>query len=321
MTASDRSYPHAQRPRSAGPSGIDWTSAASDCPACGRSLLSPDLPATPLLSRRTHAALAAAALALSSTAPAVVLAAEPHQHHRSHAGLNDSDPVDPVVEAPGDDDAGSAPGDADPEPTAPDPDVPDPETSPAPNPVAQEPVGAPDEPDNPVDSEADPPPADDAEPSPEPPVMPPEGGSAPPPPTADQSGGNITPPVAGIAPDRSRPQRHAVYMAGAARSHRSSRISAPTRTSAAAPSRTITRSVASGAATALPRAGRAQRGDRSHVVRPGESLWSIASDVLGGRVSTARIAAEVQRLWELNGQHIGTGDPDLLPAGTRLTLR
>ena len=59
----------------------------------------------------------------------------------------------------------------------------------------------------------------------------------------------------------------------------------------------------------------------THVARAGESLWSIARDMLGGTASTAQIAREVNRLWELNQDRIGTGDPDLLMVGTRLTLR
>ena len=66
---------------------------------------------------------------------------------------------------------------------------------------------------------------------------------------------------------------------------------------------------------------RADPSDRFHVVLPGESLWSIARDLLGRDASTARIAREVNRLWELNRTRIGTGDPDLLMAGTRLRLR
>ena len=34
----------------------------------------------------------------------------------------------------------------------------------------------------------------------------------------------------------------------------------------------------------------------------------------------ARVAREVNRLWTLNSERIGTGDPDLLMVGTRLTL-
>jgi LysM repeat protein len=58
-----------------------------------------------------------------------------------------------------------------------------------------------------------------------------------------------------------------------------------------------------------------------HVVRPGESLWSIAKRLLAPDATAARIAREVSRLWELNGDRIATGDPDLLIVGTRLRLR
>ncbi len=57
------------------------------------------------------------------------------------------------------------------------------------------------------------------------------------------------------------------------------------------------------------------------MVQRGESLWSIASDLLGHQASPARIAREVNRLWKLNSSRIGTGTPDLLMVGTRLTLR
>jgi len=59
---------------------------------------------------------------------------------------------------------------------------------------------------------------------------------------------------------------------------------------------------------------------RFHVVEPGESLWSIATDLLGPRAG-ARIAREVTRLWELNEDRIGTGNPDVLPIGVKLRLR
>jgi Tfp pilus assembly protein FimV len=69
-------------------------------------------------------------------------------------------------------------------------------------------------------------------------------------------------------------------------------------------------------------AGRpAQPGDEKHTVRPAESLWAIASDMLGRDASPARVAREVHRLWKLNHERIGTGDPDLLEIGTKLNLR
>ena len=60
---------------------------------------------------------------------------------------------------------------------------------------------------------------------------------------------------------------------------------------------------------------------RWHVVEPGESLWSIARRLLGPDASPGRIAREVDRLWELNRDRIGTGDPDVLMVGARLRLR
>ena len=85
---------------------------------------------------------------------------------------------------------------------------------------------------------------------------------------------------------------------------------------APAPAAPTTIRVVAGAST-----GQAAPGDRVHVVRRGESLWSIASDLLGDGASVARVAGEVNRLWELNEDRIGSGRPDLLYAGTRLRLR
>jgi hypothetical protein len=60
---------------------------------------------------------------------------------------------------------------------------------------------------------------------------------------------------------------------------------------------------------------------RFHVVRPGQSLWTIAEDLLGPDASATRIAAEVARLWELNRDRIPSGDPDLIAVGQQLRLR
>lgn len=65
----------------------------------------------------------------------------------------------------------------------------------------------------------------------------------------------------------------------------------------------------------------AKPGDHAHTVHAGESLWAIAGDVLGHDASPAEVAREVHRLWTLNRDRIGTGDPDLLMVGTRLALR
>ena len=59
----------------------------------------------------------------------------------------------------------------------------------------------------------------------------------------------------------------------------------------------------------------------TYTVQPGDSLWSIAARLLGPDAASAAIADEVRRLWALNERRIGTGDPDLLIAGTALELR
>jgi hypothetical protein len=65
----------------------------------------------------------------------------------------------------------------------------------------------------------------------------------------------------------------------------------------------------------------ARPGDRTHTVLAGESLWAIATDLLGADATPASVAREVNQLWQLNRDQIATGDPDLLLVGTRLTLR
>jgi hypothetical protein len=65
----------------------------------------------------------------------------------------------------------------------------------------------------------------------------------------------------------------------------------------------------------------AARNARFHIVKPGESLWSIARKLLGRSASPAQIAREVDRLWELNKGRIGTGNRDLLMVGKKLRLR
>jgi nucleoid-associated protein YgaU len=59
---------------------------------------------------------------------------------------------------------------------------------------------------------------------------------------------------------------------------------------------------------------------RSYTVKPGDSLWSIARRRLGGSPSAGQIAREVDRLWRLNAERIGTGNPSLIHVGTVLRL-
>jgi hypothetical protein len=58
---------------------------------------------------------------------------------------------------------------------------------------------------------------------------------------------------------------------------------------------------------------------RSVVVRPGESLWTIAADHLGSAATTARVAAAWPRWYAANVAVIGP-DPDLVAVGTVLAV-
>ena len=65
---------------------------------------------------------------------------------------------------------------------------------------------------------------------------------------------------------------------------------------------------------------RAQASKDKHVVERGDSLWAIARGSLGEDASDAKVAAKVARLWELNEDEIGTGDPNLIHPGQEIRL-
>jgi nucleoid-associated protein YgaU len=54
-------------------------------------------------------------------------------------------------------------------------------------------------------------------------------------------------------------------------------------------------------------------------VRPGDSLWAIAAERLGGTPSAARIQAEWPRWYAANRRMIGT-DPNLVRPGASLLV-
>ena len=60
---------------------------------------------------------------------------------------------------------------------------------------------------------------------------------------------------------------------------------------------------------------------RAYTVQPGDSLWSIARRLVGPEPSDGRIAREMNRLWQLNRDRIGSGDPSLIYAGTVLRIQ
>jgi hypothetical protein len=54
------------------------------------------------------------------------------------------------------------------------------------------------------------------------------------------------------------------------------------------------------------------------LVRPGDSLWSIARRLVGPRASNARVLRRLVSIWHANARRIGTGDPSLIYPGIRL---
>jgi len=62
-------------------------------------------------------------------------------------------------------------------------------------------------------------------------------------------------------------------------------------------------------------------GGSTRVVQPGQSLWAIAQGLFGGPASIAQVALQVDRLWQLNADRIGSGNPDLIFPGLRLRLK
>jgi LysM domain len=66
--------------------------------------------------------------------------------------------------------------------------------------------------------------------------------------------------------------------------------------------------------------GRNLAGKRFYTVQPGDCLWHIAASLLPG-ADDGEVASEVARLWQLNEDRIGTGNPSLLYVGTELRLR
>jgi hypothetical protein len=274
------------------------------CPVCRRERLAGSLDGEELVSRRTQAAIAAGLLAFSAVGPTAAVAAGPDEEIEGSAEIvetGDTDSLELGDSTIALDDAGpAAPDDETAAPVSDGSDVAFDEAS------NEE---APD--DGSVEAEAEAPePAVEPAPAPEPVAV-----AAPP---------AATPPTTGapeqVTANQLRVDRAAVTKRTrrAVRSveHRVVASPAP----AVAPSTTaqapVTVRVVAGTS-----ADQAAPGDRFHTVRRVESLWSIASDMLGENASVDRVAREVSRLWELNAERIGTGSPDLVFAGTRLMLR
>ncbi len=277
-------------------------------------------------------------LVLSTAAPAATLASEPEQEQEGAAAPDqaaaDEHESELPVDAPDPD-----PGwQEEPDALAPDTELPADQppvqdTNDGEEPTVDVPSGAdPNKGEEPADDAlpvADPndgeQPAEDVAPAPDAgtpaPVAPPAPEGATSPPAPPVSAAAAKPPIgtASSGPplksfvERPARERHARIAQTTA--------PAPAEIPTAAPEPSAPATVLVTARSTQAKASRAKSGDRVHVVAPGESLWSIASDLLGDDASVARTAREVNRLWQLNGGHIGTGDPDLLMVGTKLALR
>jgi hypothetical protein len=148
---------------------------------------------------------------------------------------------------------------------------------------------------------------------------------APTPPQPEEASSTEPTPATTSVPRNSATERrsgpHRVHHVAQKPAHPTSSAVVTTAPTSTAPVPTSSLAPVTAPSPTIPAGERAKPGDHTHIVRAGESLWSIASDFLGSDVSTARTAREVNRLWQLNRERIGTGDPDLLMVGTRLRLR
>jgi hypothetical protein len=62
-------------------------------------------------------------------------------------------------------------------------------------------------------------------------------------------------------------------------------------------------------------------GEDEYVVQHGDCLWHIAEALLPADATDLEVERKVEYLWRLNEDRIGSGDPDVIYAGTRLRLR
>lgn len=310
----------------------------SQCPLCRSQRLSGPLPIEPLVSRRMQAGVTAAVLALTSVSPTAALATQDDQEFEGGAATEEvtaaTGEIDIGVAANDlDQDAGVAPAEAGADEESADPAAPGASVPVAvPKPAAIAP-GSPQ-----TAAEADPAPVL------APAAVPSETAAAADTETATETGTKTNRKRPQARFERTEPTRHRVparHRAAPRRVVAPSASSAPSTGSAGSAPSAASAPVAAAPTAPVPAAaaptaparltasveaaavsGRAaRRGDDSHVVLRGESLWSIAGDLVGEDASPARIAREVNRLWQLNHDRIGTGDRDLLMAGTKLVLR
>jgi hypothetical protein len=313
-----------------------------DCSTYRRDRLFGVFAPEPVLSHRVRVFLVTGVLALSAGAATTSVASEPDSHQEGPSVPEQGGspaPDDSADESPDQSNQGDAGGDTDtalpfevaPVVSPPDddgsadapeggPDEPAPlEAQPTPDTDGELGLTEPNAPDT-INADDVPAPPTEANPpvAPAPPAQPPPAASTPPQAPdqaslpAPEDNGDGAARVDGKAPakDRTDHQR---------RSHPPPTPPAPAPPAVESPPlgvATPTERVRSVEASAPP-----QGIARFHVVQPGESLWAIATDLLRAEASAGATALEVRRLWGLNDERIGTGDPDLLPVGVKLRLR
>jgi hypothetical protein len=303
-----------------------------DCPICRGTRLTGELAVGELAPVRAQAALAASVLALSTAGPAAnALAAEQDSQQDGSAPVTQTalDPTDSPAFDPGGDST-DLPDTAPPVPQAQAPSDPGNDDA---GPVDQSPATDPSDPV--VDS-------GDGSVTATTPAASPPGAAEPSTSTSPDTpqSTTATPPAptepAPAQPDTAAPTSTAVQQAAPVpaegkvkpqrrsdRAHRSQPPIASNNLATAVPSAVTAAAPPAPSPSPAPVSAvrHAKPGDRSHTVQAGESLWVIATDLLGGDATPARVARQVHRLWQLNRERIGTGDPDLLMVGTRLVLR
>lgn len=306
------------------------------CPICRDTRLHGDLVVAPIVTLRTQAAVVAGVVALSGSAiPAAAVAAEADTTEDGTATVTQTAPADPAASVEYD-------------PGGPAAALPDPAPTPAPAQAPAAPAA-----DTSSDNAGDAPAGDEDDPVVDPgdekqvapaavPLTPAASvvtPAAPPTPASELAAPAqadavpASPPVPSVAPapapavvaaptaPRSAP-RQVKQSRKRTRAERRPTTTAVVPTvvrKAAAPRPAVP--VAAPATSSLVGTAAVSTTGTAHTVRPGESLWAIASDLLGPNASPAKIAREVHRLWTMNADRIATGDPDLLIVGTRLRLR
>jgi LysM domain len=276
-----------------------------NCPVCRRDRLAGSLTGDELVSRRTQATIAAGLLAFTGVGAPAAIASDPDTVSEGTAEVVEDagpdsfdvggDTVQLTDEATPTPEVAAPPADAT-VPSADDEDSAALETTSASDDVA------------PASVVSDDPAAPPGEAPPESDPVTPQPVDTPTVSTAANGSGIRSEPSKRLNVVRERPAKTVAQVV----------VSAEPAAPVVAPASTAPRTVRVLAGTKVEQA---TSGDRFHTVRRGESLWSIASDLLGEGASVSSVAREVSRLWELNDNRIGTGSPDVLFAGTRLRLR